>query len=133
VAPGHRNLAQIAWHSVQSVTEMLNRCGLDLDPKYESEPVPASARAIADAHRQVWAEALNAVRELWTDETLKVVDDMWGMQWTRGRTLMTLLIHEAHHRGQMTVLMRQAGLPVHGVYGPAKEEWALMGLEAPPV
>lgn len=31
----------------------------------------------------------------------------------------------------MTVLMRQAGLPVPGIYGPAKEEWTTFGLEAP--
>lgn len=31
----------------------------------------------------------------------------------------------------MTVLMRQAGLTVPGIYGPAKEEWATFGMEAP--
>ena len=34
---------------------------------------------------------------------------------------MTLINHQNHHRGQMTVLMRQAGLTVPGVYGPAKK------------
>jgi hypothetical protein len=28
------------------------------------------------------------------------------------------------------VLMRQAGLSVPGVYGPAREEWAAMGMPA---
>jgi uncharacterized damage-inducible protein DinB len=28
----------------------------------------------------------------------------------------------------MTVLMRQAGLVVPGVYGPAREEWAAMNM-----
>jgi len=27
-------------------------------------------------------------------------------------------------------LMRQAGLKVPGIYGPSKEEWALMGMPA---
>ena len=39
---------------------------------------------------------------------------------------------EAHHRGQMTVLMRQAGLTVPGIYGPAQEEWAAMGMPTLP-
>jgi hypothetical protein len=30
----------------------------------------------------------------------------------------------------MTALTRQAGLVVPGVYGPAKEEWGLLGLPA---
>lgn len=34
-------------------------------------------------------------------------------------------------RGQLTVLMRQAGLPVSGVYGPSKEEGGQFGMEAP--
>jgi uncharacterized damage-inducible protein DinB len=37
--------------------------------------------------------------------------------------------HLIHHRGQLTVLMRQAGLKVPGVYGPAREEWAAMGMQ----
>jgi uncharacterized damage-inducible protein DinB len=32
----------------------------------------------------------------------------------------------------MTVLMRQAGLRVPGVYGPSQEEWSQFGMEAPP-
>lgn len=31
----------------------------------------------------------------------------------------------------MTVLMRQAGLTVPGIYGLSKEEWANLGMEAP--
>ncbi|HZG18224.1 MAG TPA: DinB family protein, partial [Candidatus Bathyarchaeia archaeon] len=53
--------------------------------------------------------------------------------WKNGFTLRALLMHEVHHRGQMTVLMRQAGLTIPGIYGPAKEEWAAMGMEAPVV
>ena len=40
--------------------------------------------------------------------------------------------HEVHHRAQMTVLMRQAGLAVPGIYGPAAEEWEAMGLPPQP-
>lgn len=43
---------------------------------------------------------------------------MYGEIWARGLTLFYLITHQAHHRGQMTVLMRQAGLPVPGIYGP---------------
>ncbi|MGB5893715.1 MAG: DinB family protein, partial [Ignavibacteriaceae bacterium] len=35
-----------------------------------------------------------------------------------------------HHRGQLTVIMRLAGLKVLGVYGPAGEERANMGIKA---
>jgi uncharacterized damage-inducible protein DinB len=68
----------------------------------------------------------------WKDETLLETDSMYGETWPRGVTLFALIAHQAHHRGQMTVLMRQAGLRVPGVYGPAKEEWAAMGAPAMP-
>ncbi|MCK4657684.1 MAG: hypothetical protein KAT85_11650, partial [candidate division Zixibacteria bacterium] len=38
-----------------------------------------------------------------------------------------------HHRGQMTVLMRQAGLKVPGVYGPSMEEWEHFGMKKPEI
>ena len=50
--------------------------------------------------------------------------NMYGQVWKRTSVLSSLIAHQAHHRGQMTVLMRQAGLKVPGVYGPSKEEWA---------
>jgi uncharacterized damage-inducible protein DinB len=31
----------------------------------------------------------------------------------------------------MTVLMRQAGLKVPGIYGPSYEEWLQFGMKAP--
>jgi uncharacterized damage-inducible protein DinB len=58
---------------------------------------------------------------------------MYGQTWARGETLQVLVVHQAHHRGQMTVLMRQAGLAVPGVYGPAREEWVGYGMSAPAV
>ena len=50
-----------------------------------------------------------------------------------GLTLQVLVVHQAHHRGQMTVLMRQAGLEVPGVYGPSRQEWAAYGMQPPAV
>jgi uncharacterized damage-inducible protein DinB len=58
---------------------------------------------------------------------------MYGEKWKRGTTLGVLAMHQAHHRGQATVLMRQAGLKVPGVYGPAREEWSAMGMTPPEV
>jgi len=53
------------------------------------------------------------------------------MDMPKAVTLDLLIKHIIHHRGQMTVLMRQAGLNVPGVYGPSRDEWSQMGMEAP--
>ena len=68
----------------------------------------------------------------WTDETLEVEDNMYGQIWTRGMTLLPV-VHQTHHRAQMTVLMRQAGLRVPGVYGPSREDWTTYGMQPPAV
>ncbi|MBK8721797.1 MAG: hypothetical protein IPL95_05830 [Saprospiraceae bacterium] len=46
---------------------------------------------------------------------------MYGELWTKGNTLAILIRHQAHHRGQLSILMRQNGCKVPGVYGPSKE------------
>jgi uncharacterized damage-inducible protein DinB len=131
VAPGHRTLGQIAWHIVVSVPEMMNRTGLSMAAGDWEAPPPAAARKIAAAYRETAGALVAAIRKKWTDATLQETDDMYGVPWPRGFTLQALVQHEIHHRGQMTVLMRQAGLPVPGLFGPAKEEWAQFGMEAP--
>ena len=62
---------------------------------------------------------------------LKDEINMYGQMWTREATLTSLVVHQIHHRAQMTVLMRQAGLKVPGIYGPSKEEWGQFGMQAP--
>ncbi|MCR2804252.1 DinB family protein [Paenibacillus soyae] len=133
VLPGYRTLGRLAWHIVTTIPDMLHRTGLQFNaPNVYSEP-PASAAEIAAAYRTTVQSMLDAIRTQWTDESLQQEVNMFGENWKNGYTLSALLMHEVHHRGQMTVLMRQAGLTVPGVYGPAKEEWAAMGMEAPVV
>jgi uncharacterized damage-inducible protein DinB len=133
VVDDHRTLGRMAWHLIQSIPEMANRTGLSVKGPDDKAPVPATADAIYDAYDETAQSLLDEITTKWKDETLKLTDDMYGQQWDRGTTLTVLIIHEIHHRGQMTVLMRQAGLKVPGVYGPSKEEWVNYGAEPPKV
>ncbi len=130
VDPEGRSLGRLAWHITQSIPEMMNRTGLEVDSAVEHQPVPASAAEVVAAYERVGAAVRDQVRARWTDETLLQTRDMYGEPWANGFTLEVLLRHQTHHRGQMTVLMRQAGLTVPGVYGPAREEWAAYGMPA---
>ncbi|MGD8188710.1 DinB family protein [Brevibacillus ginsengisoli] len=131
VTPQDRTLGRMAWHIVASIPEMLGRTGLTFEAPEHDAPVPATAKEIAEGYRQASEGMLKAIETNWTDATLKETDDMYGEQWPKGLTLTILIEHEIHHRGQMTVLMRQAGLPVPGVFGPSREEWGQYGMEAP--
>jgi uncharacterized damage-inducible protein DinB len=125
-----RSLGFLAWHLAVSISDMTEKVGLKVDaPAYDS-PVPPSAAEIAEVYEKAALSVSRAVFENWKDETLEIEDNMYGETWKRGQMLYYLQMHQTHHRGQMTVLMRQAGLKVPGVYGPAQEEWAAMGMPA---
>lgn len=137
VADGHRTLRRLAFHLVESLIEMPARTGLkvlhgDLFLSHQQLPLPETMAEIHQAYAAA-AEALLKALDAWTDADLEVEDDMYGQQWARGTTLAILMSHEAYHLGQMTVLMRQAGLKVPGVFGPSKEEWSQYGMPEPAI
>jgi uncharacterized damage-inducible protein DinB len=133
VAPLERNLGRVAWHITTTIPEMMVMTGLQFSELDPHAPVPTSAPAIAEAYAQVATTLLEKVCAEWTDATLSLTDKMYGELWMRGFTLAVLIHHQIHHRGQMTVLMRQAGLKVPGIYGPAREEWSTYGMPEPAV
>ena len=125
VAEGHRTLGDVAWHIVATVPEMMNRVGLGIEGLDYKAPPPATVAEIRGAYTRVSAELLEKDRAGWTDE-------MYGETWPRGLTLSILMSHQVHHLGQISVLLRQAGTAVPGIFGPSKEEWSQYGMEAPP-
>ncbi|MBU0983769.1 MAG: DinB family protein [candidate division Zixibacteria bacterium] len=129
----HRTLARMAWHIAVTLPEMMKHTGLTVTSLDEKAPVPKKAAEIQKAYKTVAKELLDQVKENWKDEDLAIEDNLYGEQWKRGATLEVLLRHEIHHRGQMSVLMRQAGVAVPGVYGPSKEEWTGYGAPVPEV
>jgi len=133
VADGHRTVGRLVWHIITTLPEMGNRTGLKIvGPDPASKP-PAKIEDMRNAYRESAASLAEQVRANWKDDTLAVEDDMYGETWPRGKTLAALQAHEVHHRGQLTVLMRQAGVAVPGIYGPSKEEWKNYNMPAPEV
>jgi uncharacterized damage-inducible protein DinB len=133
VADDHRTLGRMAWHIVTTIPEMMSKTGLTVKSIGPDSPLPKTVAEIQKGYEKVTSELLQQVKSNWKDEDLQVEDDMYGQRFTRGFTLSSLIIHEVHHRGQMTVLMRQAGLKVPGLYGPSKEEWSQYGMEEPAI
>jgi uncharacterized damage-inducible protein DinB len=129
VTPDGRSLGFLAWHLATSIPEMMNRTGLTVEGA-EHGPAPGRIDGIRRAYEEASRSLLVQMRTHWTDASLEREVDMYGERWQNGFTVFALIAHQAHHRGQMTVLMRQAGLSVPGVYGPAREEWAAMGMPA---
>lgn len=125
-----RTLGFLGWHLTLTLGEMLTLVGLKTAAPAEDAPCPSVSAEIAAAYKLAAKSVADEVAANWSDETLLIKDEMYGETWARGMTLFYLIAHQTHHRGQMTVLMRQAGVPVPGIYGPSKEEWAAMGMPA---
>ena len=126
-----RTLGRIVWHLVTTIPEMMSRTGLTFESIDKEAPVPKTAQEISKYYREVSNAVVTAIKAQWNDQTLLERRDMYGEPWTIGTTLSALIDHQIHHRGQMTVLMRQAGLKVPGILGPAREDWSQMGMKAP--
>ncbi len=130
VTPDGRSLGFLAWHITLLLGEMGEQAGLNVVSPAENAPLPKSAHDIAEAYHTAAQSIADQAPERWNDAALDEEVEMFGERWKRGFALASLLRHQTHHRGQMTVLMRQAGLGVPGVCGPSREEWAKLGMPA---
>jgi uncharacterized damage-inducible protein DinB len=125
VYPGGRTLGRLANHVVETLTELPSKLQLGITEEHSHF---TKAAELVSNYERCSAQVIEAIKNKWTDADLQVKNMMYGEEWANAFSLQVLIMHQAHHRGQMTVLMRQAGLVVPGVYGPAREEWVAMGL-----
>ncbi len=132
VAEGYRNLGKVAWHVVATVPEMLAGVGLGVSAIDPEAPPPDNASEIVAGYKAVSGEVAQAIGGKWSDEELLEEVELYGEKMPRGKWLESFVAHEVHHRGQMTVLLRMAGVEkVPGVYGPSREEWSKYGMDEP--
>lgn len=124
-----RSLGRLAGHITETLREMPHRAGLSVE--YKEELLNFSSVAEMVGHYSAACDVLEKkIRAEWTDALLDQTVPMYGEEWKRGMVLFSLVTHQAHHRAQMTVLMRLVGLKVPGVYGPSYEEWSAFGMPA---
>ncbi len=125
IVADRRTLGTLAWHLVTSLRYMT---ALGLDFEVGEQEQPDRAVAIAEEYRRICSAMLEAVRTQWCDASLKETQTIMGEEWGNGDSLRFTLMHQAHHRGQITVLMRQAGLRPPEIYGPTYEIWIDKGM-----
>lgn len=123
-----RSLERLAWHITQTLTEMPARAKIVDRDILEDQPIPASFKEIIDTYKIYSKELAEQIDLRWTDEGLTEEIEVYGQKWERRKVLSVLVLHQVHHRGQMTALMRMLGIQVPGIYGPSKEEWSKYGM-----
>ncbi len=123
-----RTPGRLAWHITTSIPEMMNRTDLRIEGIDENAEVPKSAAAIVSAYKKASDVLVDEIIKKWNDASLQDKVNMYGEEWAKAKILYVLFTHQIHHRAQLTVVMRLAGLKVPGIYGPSKEEWANMNM-----
>ncbi|AYC30651.1 DinB family protein [Paenisporosarcina cavernae] len=126
-----RSIGFLAWHVVTSIHEIGSRLGLTFHAPEHDAPMPQDAASIRKGYEQASKGIAEALRSQWQDADLQKESDMYGEMWKNHLSLAMLDRHQIHHRGQLTTLMRLAGLPLIGAYGPSQEEWQAHGAPIP--
>jgi|SRR4051812_8953982 len=123
-----RSMAFLAWHLTITISEMMNKAGVVVTGPDEHTKPPETIEEIISTYERSSVSLVRELPKTWVDENLTEDVHMYGNIWKKGTVLSVLIKHQAHHRGQLTVLMRQAGLKVCSIYGPVKEEWAAFNM-----
>jgi uncharacterized damage-inducible protein DinB len=126
ITPSGRTLGRLGWHLVETIGEMLSQAGVE--PFISKSEDKSSAASLLEEYKKAAQSVSPQISANWKDENLNDKVNMYGEEWAKRDILVSLVKHEIHHRAQMTVLMRQAGLKVPGIYGPSFEEWQSYGM-----
>ncbi len=99
-------------------------------PEYSYEaPAGVTAKQIQDMFAQFTARVNEIAADKNSDDMAQLHRFFDTYDWSLGQALGAMISHEIHHRGQITVLMRLAGLTVPNIYGPNYENTQLMAQE----
>lgn len=128
VYPEGRDIETICRHIIFSLEDMLNSLGIEFEPQERTKKFE-NVHEINALYQKFVGQILAKVPITITDNDLEKDVAIYGEKWKIKQVLYGFLKHEIHHRAQITVLMRQSGLRVPGVYGPSKEEWKNYGIQ----
>jgi uncharacterized damage-inducible protein DinB len=129
VAPDLYSIGSVAWHVTGATYYFPAQLGITFEVPDLRKEAPTSASEISETYKTVSSRLSEAVSEQVSDEKMNEMVNLFGMDMPVQAVFRLLIQHQAHHRGQLTVLMRQAGLKVPGVYGPSKEESEVMNAQ----
>lgn len=121
-----RSIRDLAWQCVidERVIEKIIDGANDLRNVTPSPPPPETMEEIAAAHELAHREASEKMRrpESEFSKTVKVTLRGGSIQLEQAETIWGNLLDQIHHRGQLTIYLRQAEGKVPSIYGPSGDE-----------
>ncbi len=121
IVEGHNSLEWLSWHLTTAPAYFMGQVGLSLDVELNPAATPETIQEIISTYKVASEQVVKAVNENFTDESLSNNVDSHGQATPIGALLRAMVDHQTHHRAQMQVLLRQAGLNIPSVMGPTKE------------
>ncbi|MEA2601221.1 MAG: hypothetical protein QOF89_2213 [Acidobacteriota bacterium] len=128
--PGGRSIGELAWHLAEG--DAYNSLGIEsggfeFDMKPPGIERPRTIAELAPGYESIHADAKARLRNLRPEDLDRKLKFFDGSDWTiRDILWNSMLLHMAHHRGQLAMLCRQAGGVSPGMYGPNREEMAAL-------
>ena len=126
---GGRSLGELAWHLAESdayISFGIDQGNFTTDMRPPNLERPRQVEALAPGFERVHQDAVARIQKLtpadldrtlaFFDHSLAIRDILWDM----------IIVHGAHHRGQLALMCRLAGGQTPGLYGPNREETAAM-------
>ncbi len=117
-----RGIGDIAWHIATAPAFLLNQCGYTLPQFPFAPPAGYSAASILSTYNDLRQQIFDQTKTKTAEDMNQVYHVFNTYDWNVSTMLHALIVHEVHHRGQLSILMRQAGLVVPGIYGPNYEQ-----------
>jgi len=121
--PKSRTAGELAWHLVSAPRWFLGEVlKLSLKDDFAKRwPKPAGKTAAIleafEASSKTCLKAVEAKKDAWLAES----SDFVGRSLPHGVILGFLLLHEIHHRGQLSAYLRPIGAKVPSIYGPSAD------------
>ncbi|MBQ0138806.1 MAG: DinB family protein [Kurthia sp.] len=120
IVVGHSTLGWLSWHLVGAMSFFGASAGLLVPIQGRPDEQPTTVEELAQGYEKNAAEIVEGATKF-TDADLEKYVDAFGQRQQIGKLLRKMIDHQTHHRGQMTVLIRQAGLIVPPIMGPTQE------------
>ena len=123
--PDGRSLGELAWHLAEGEgygSFAIERGGFVRDAKPEGLERPRRVEELAPAYTRIHRDAVARIAKVREEDLDRSIQFFTGQPITIRDVLWDfMLLHGIHHRGQLTMLARQAGGKPVSAYGPSRE------------
>lgn len=122
--PEGRSLGELAWHLAEGEAYgsfFIERGGMSRDERPPGMTRPKTVAELAPEFARVHREARERLRNLTNEDLDRTIKGFSGDTPIRDMLWDFILLHNVHHRGQLTLLIRGAGAQPVGMFGPTRE------------